>query len=499
MNRAEGIYLKFLLLSVTLIGIYILRPTNLFFLGDDFFHIPESTKTIWIQQNSIRPIGNITLWIDHFFSKSNALGYHITNFLIHVINSFLVMVLCKKLFLYFNESMNKKMFPILIAVVFFLYPFHSEAIFWIIGRSASLGALFFILSLVCFLQYEKSGYYFIASLVSFQLAIFCYESSWLFPLLVSFLSVIKKDNRRAGYSNYIYVISIWLILIVNLFIISTYTKTLFSNYEAELFINFDFTLLGINFLKLFARTLLPPFFNHNYLLITLSVCMVVLLVLVIKFLKTQKKTIFFIVLSFLWLISYLPYLSIGIDTHGTEGERYLYLPSLFFCIWLLYLIYHVLKIKFFYLAITCLFIFQLFFLQKSRAYYEKAGLITQTTVNQLKLLTAKKNIYFENVPQYNKGAVVFRRGLYDAVKWLIPNLQSNIIIVSIDDSDIKPKPSHTTFFEVLYSNKDFPKSIKSFYEVNGKPTKPKESNAVIFNPNNDAMLVFSNSVLTIIK
>lgn len=499
MNKAESIYLKFLLLSVTLLGIYILSPTNLFFLGDDFFHIPESTRNIFIQQNSIRPIGNITLWIDHFFSNSNAVGFHFTNLFIHILNSVLVVVLCKKLFSYFNESIPNTMFPFIIAVLFFLYPFHSEAIFWIIGRSASLGALFFILALVCFLINEISIFYFIASLFFFQLAIFSYESSWLFPLTVSILYFIKFGIRRTAKSNYVYLILVWLILIVNLLIISNYTKTLFSNYDATLFINFDLKLLGFNFLKLFARTLLPPFFNHNYFSVALAVCVVGLLVLVIYFFKTQKKSIFFIVLSFLWLISYLPYLSVGIDTHGTEGERYLYLPSVFFCLWLLYLMGHVFNTKFFYLGITCIFIFQLFFLQKSRVYYEKAGLITKTTVNQLKLLANKENIYFENVPQYNKGAVVFRRGLYDAVKWLIPNLKSNIIIVSIDDSDIKPKRNHTTSFEVLYSNKDFPKSLTAFYEVNGKTINNMESKAIVFNPNKDAMFVYSNSVLTIIK
>jgi hypothetical protein len=60
------------------------RPFNLYFLADDFLHIPESAKNIWLQRNSLRPIGNIFLHEDYWFSNKNVLGYHIPNLLLPI-------------------------------------------------------------------------------------------------------------------------------------------------------------------------------------------------------------------------------------------------------------------------------------------------------------------------------------------------------------------------------------------------------------------------------
>ncbi|MCC6635248.1 MAG: hypothetical protein IT251_07085, partial [Chitinophagaceae bacterium] len=339
MYKAEKNTIQILLLCVVLIGVYYYRPTNLYFLADDFFHIPESVKNIWIQQNSVRPIGNITLLIDYFFSNSNALGYHISNILIHSLNSFLVAILSKKLFNYFTILPSTNWLTWIVGIFFFVYPFHSEAVFWIIGRSGSLGALFFVAALICFLLRERSLLYSIASILFFQLAIFSYESSWLFPLFICLIYFFKQGLKKILRSDIIYFALVWLLLLINLFLISKATVNLFSNYEASAFIHFNIKLLLQNFIKLFARTLLPPFFSNLYFIVALVVVFVVCALLIILFLKKNVNSKFFYMLSVLWLLSYLPYLSIGIDTHGTEGERYLYLPSVFFCLWLVYILY----------------------------------------------------------------------------------------------------------------------------------------------------------------
>ena len=102
--------------------------------------------------------------------------------------------------------------------------------------------------------------------------------------------------------------------------------------------------------------------------------------------------------------------AIGIDTHGVEGERYLYLPSMFFCIWLVYVLQQVFQLKKTVLIIGVCCCMGIVFLFQARSYYVKSGKITQQTVQAMQQLTGKEKIFFSNLPQYNKGAVVLRRG-----------------------------------------------------------------------------------------
>ncbi|HPH24585.1 MAG TPA: hypothetical protein PLW32_11925, partial [Chitinophagaceae bacterium] len=146
-------FLFFVCLAILVLYAY--NPFNLYFLADDFLHVPESVKSLWVQQNSLRPVGNISLHLDYLIGSTNALGYHITNLLLHILNTILVFAVSCELF---KLSLNKeyKILALLVAVLFFSYPFHSEAVFWVIGRSASLGALFFLAACYCWLKQQQA-------------------------------------------------------------------------------------------------------------------------------------------------------------------------------------------------------------------------------------------------------------------------------------------------------------------------------------------------------
>ncbi|MBX2930580.1 MAG: hypothetical protein KF781_01395 [Chitinophagaceae bacterium] len=490
----------FFLLSISIItaGLYLYNPYHLFFLADDFSHIPDSANNVWLQTNALRPVGNLSLHIDYLLSQQHALGYHVTNLLLHIINSFLVGVVVFHFFKKYT-TIHSKWFAFITGIFFFVYPFHSEAIFWIIGRSGSLGTVFTLLSFYFFLQ-QNSWKNIIASCIFFQLALFSYESSWVFPIMVSLILLLNRKEEKTLSKKQIWYISIvWLLLFANILLRISATGELFNHYDAKAFLQFDFLLLAQNFLRLFARTWLPPMYHYQYMQIALLVVFVVMIVLLILLNKKQKLNHFFVTLTFIWLISYLPYLSIGIDTHGVEGERYLYLPSVFFCCWLLYILYNIFTRKIFVSIAFILMIMQLGFIWTARLFYEKAGNITKQTLHEMNMLSYKERIFVENLPQYNKGAVVFRVGLYSAIKWLYPKQNSEVIIVSKDDSDEKPKKNHVKDFTILYSEKSTPKIVSSLMLWNGKQLVQKDTTGILFSPNKDAWFSFSDSSLTIIR
>jgi hypothetical protein len=445
MDKPNKNFLFILSLLTLAAGIYLYRPYGLYFLADDFIHIPESINNLVEQRNSLRPMGNISLHMDYLFSQTSAKGYHVTNLLLHALNAFFVFLLCRAFLKRYDRDMDTWL-PIMVAIVFFIYPFHSEAVFWIIGRSGSLGTLFFLPALIFYLQKEKSVFYFVGSLLCFELALLSYESSWIFPLLTILIAFFDTKNRSINKKVHsLQVTLVWFVFICHLFLRAKLTGQLFNSYDTGSLLHINLKSLSLNGFRLLARTLIPPFGNAQWLVVSLFTALMFIVALVVKFYRHNLPKRLFLVLSYCWVLSYIPYLSLGVDTHGVEGERYLYLPSVFFCLWLMYVLYKIIN-KQWQTCFAVVFIaISIFYLHQSRSYYIKAGEITRTTIHEIGKLNNKETILIENLSQNNKGAVVFRLGFEDAIKWLHPNNKAVIKIVSIDDSDKHVKEAKQGF------------------------------------------------------
>ncbi len=481
-------------------GLYLYRPTDLFFLADDFLHIPESTDSFLLQRNSLRPVGNFSLYLDGIWSGKSPLGYHRTNLLLHFINSLLVFFLARQFVIRYEQSPSNQL-PLLSSVLFFIYPFHSESIFWIIGRSASLGALFFLLAFILYFRNRHSLLSGLAILLCFELALLSYESSWIFPIIITLIAIIEK-RKSSLQRSYFLVSAIWLLFIVHLFLRFKTTGQIFHQYDTSAFLRFDIPGLLMNGCRLIARSFLPPFVNEYYLLGAFTIILFVLLGSIISLVKKRKLGTLFLVLIATLLLSYLPYLSLGIDTHGTEGERYLYLPSVFIAILLIYLLKLILKDGWFFVSFFVLYLFSLYYLGQSRKYYTKAGTVVKTTLTEINKLSNKRNIYIENLPQYNKGAVIFRLGLEEGVKWLLPASNRNIIVVSIDDSDLKIRKHHHKNFIVNYQESTIPFLLRQILVKDPsfkKTYMSKDTVGLYFHPQTDAWLRYTDTSLIIIK
>lgn len=494
----------FYLLSAVVVSatLYCYNPFNLYFLADDFLHIPASAINLWVQQNSLRPLGNLSLHIDYWFSSTHAIGYHFSNLLLHLFNTILVFAISKELFKNFNST-NLVIAPLLIAVFFFSYPFHSEAVFWIIGRSGSLSTLFLLAALYCWFKKNGTIYYSAGVFIFFQLALFTYESAWTFPLILLLLIYLDwRDFLKQRAKNIAIVFVVFVQFIAYLYLRFYTTGELMTHYDAGAFLQFDFSKLTQNFLRLLARTFVPPFFSNQYFILVFAVLVVVVSILKFSMYRKQKIDRFFIAIAFIWMISYLPYLSIGIDTHGVEGERYLYMPSVFFCIWIIYVLLQLYSLKTVMIIFTLMVSANIFYLNQSRNYYQKAGLIVKTTLHELDKLENRKRIFFVGLPQYNKGAVVWRTGLTDAVNWLAKNKQQEIIVVSKDNSDELPKQNHYTNFKVLYSYQQEQQSFNSVL-IPDKTFKTnyiqKDTFGLVFNSTTDAVFSYTDTSLTVIR
>ncbi len=90
-------------------------------------------------EHSFRPIVTWTYFWDYFWWQRNPWGYHLTNFVLHVLSGITVFVLSTKL----SESRLTGMFA---ALIFLTHPALTEAVAGISFREDLLCAVFFYLA-----------------------------------------------------------------------------------------------------------------------------------------------------------------------------------------------------------------------------------------------------------------------------------------------------------------------------------------------------------------
>ena len=87
-----------------------------------------------------RPVVSSLYAVDYAIWGMNPFGFHLTNVIIHVIASLLLLMVLMKLF---GDYKNGLLAALIGALIFAVHPIHTEAVSWISGRTDSLATLFF--------------------------------------------------------------------------------------------------------------------------------------------------------------------------------------------------------------------------------------------------------------------------------------------------------------------------------------------------------------------
>jgi protein O-mannosyl-transferase len=103
-----------------------------------------------------RPLGVLSLKIDHLLFGEVAMGWHIINLILHLIVTLQVYELSR---LIFTPTFTGSLASWASSAVFAIHPIHVESVNWISGRSDVLAATFALCSLFCYLRYMNQGSY----------------------------------------------------------------------------------------------------------------------------------------------------------------------------------------------------------------------------------------------------------------------------------------------------------------------------------------------------
>lgn len=300
-------------------------------------------------ETSYRPVVTASYFIDFSLWRLNPFGYHLTNLLLHIVNAVLV-------YFFLSLLVKNKKVALVASLLFALHPVNGEAVNCISFREDLLAFLFFISAFILFIKSSQKVHYYFGSLGLFLLALFSKEMAITLPvvlILYDYFFVFREKTKgfffyfKSRYLGYIVVgslyLSVWFLFKkdISKFLIeypypggSFYTNLLTMSKVTATYIQWLFLPLNIHSTlpildsSLISQSLLRPETLFSILLI------ISCFVIAIK-LRRKSKEISFAILWF--FITLIPVSNI-FPISNIIASRYLYIPSVGYCLLLAWLL-----------------------------------------------------------------------------------------------------------------------------------------------------------------
>jgi len=145
------------------------------------------------QQNTPQyyPLVFTTFYLEHKLWGFNPAPYHITNVLLHIADTILLLMVLQKLGISWYVSL-------ITAVLFGIHPTQVESVAWATERKNVLAGLFYFGALLSFLHYQDGAKirYYLASLVFFVCALLSKTASVMLPVVLLLAAYLKERPIR---------------------------------------------------------------------------------------------------------------------------------------------------------------------------------------------------------------------------------------------------------------------------------------------------------------
>jgi tetratricopeptide (TPR) repeat protein len=290
-----------------------------------------------------RPMQAVTYMAGYFLFDNKPWGFHLINVLFHIAATLMVYVIARRL-------LQNDYLALAAGLLFAAHPIHTESVTWIAGVTDVNCAVFYFLSFYLYLRAEdhviaRRGLVKALSFFSFFVALLCKEMALTLPaILIAYeysygnYSLSRPDLIRMAkkIGPYFFVLLVYTVIRISVlgFFSTSYQSLPLSWYQN--------LLLLLIFLSEYVKKLVLPihlnafhmFKRHNSLA-DLGVLggLALLIGLGLAFYKLRSKEDRRLLFLIAWIfITLVPVLNLSAVSPSRFAERYLYIPSLGFCL-----------------------------------------------------------------------------------------------------------------------------------------------------------------------
>ncbi len=146
--------------------------------------------------SNYHPLTELSLALDHMVYGVKPFGFHLTNMIIHTINTILVYLLVTKLLKGFQIA------AIITALFFAIHPMHVESVVWASERKDVLHVFFYLLAMLQYLRYLDSGQlkkYLWYTLAFFVCSLLSKAQAVTLPIVLLLMDYFYKRENRKSY------------------------------------------------------------------------------------------------------------------------------------------------------------------------------------------------------------------------------------------------------------------------------------------------------------
>lgn len=291
-----------------------------------------------------RPLLILTYFLDKVLWQFEPGFMHLENIIIHTINTLLVFFLAKIIFK--KQTYQKYELPLLAALLFGIHPINTESINWISGRTDPLATSFMLMALISLIrgiEKEKTIYIALASLLMIVGAMCKEMTIFIVPaaaIIILFWRVPEKERNSITHR-----VKQCLILFspimtgLIIYGISRWTKHQEHDLGLNWLLSRDFDLLNtarisIKVFGFYVKKLFLPL-PLNFTIVSISNAYLLVgfgaLAGVYGLSKFRSNSALLLIASAVMIIPAILVTLVGV-AWTPLAERYLYLPSVFFCI-----------------------------------------------------------------------------------------------------------------------------------------------------------------------
>ena len=442
---------QFVILGLFLVAGFVAFASviNSYFLSDDFAQIGKvlagDLSVVWGKAHGgfFRPLFIFSYLIDTRIWGARPFGFHLTNIMLHSLNAFLTFKLTRRM----TEDLTlttdtKKAISIGAGALFLLHPSHTEAVSWISGRADLIAAFFCLASLLYYLAYtgSKRVSRMTLSLSCFALALLAKESAICLPFLVAVIALFAGHVRhdKQTWRRFLICMALYVsILLAFVAVRSVFIGALVGGYGTSQHLNFSPAWLRDRLLEALVRSVLPtlplqfarflfkPLQSKAFILFALACSGFVAALIVVRrrwygpAARNEQNRVLLVLVA-LFLLSLLPAINLRLSLYQTLGERFLYLPSVFSCSLIAYLLAILLRQRLWLMAIIFILGFYSVRLYQTNQTWREAAELSRSITDEIADSATRDRLVILNLPDNLRGVPVFHNGLPEAVRYF-PN------------------------------------------------------------------------------